>query len=91
MSWSAVTTDNVGTPILVDYYDIYRQTDPHFSPVLEDSIASTTKTFYDDFTSALKDTVTNHYYIVKAVDRIGRKSASSSTVGEFDINLINGE
>jgi hypothetical protein len=34
---------------------------------------------------------TNYYYIVKAVDALGRKSAESNKVGEFDHSLSNGE
>jgi hypothetical protein len=37
----------------------------------------------------LKDTGSNHYYVIKAVDSLGRKSTDSNKVGEFDISLIN--
>jgi hypothetical protein len=84
LSWSAVTEDEGGNPIAVDHYTIYRQPDPNFIPGPEDSIGSTTETFYDDPSSGLKDPGINHYYVVKAVDSGGRKSADSRTVGEFD-------
>lgn len=84
LSWSAVTEDQGGNPIAVDHYTIYRQADPYFSPGPTDSIGSTAETIYDDSTSALKDTGTNHYYAVKAVDSSGSKSVASNTVGEYD-------
>lgn len=86
--WSAVTEDTSGAPIIVEYYAVYRNADPNFSPDPSDSIGATTETFYDDLTPALKDTLVNHYYIVKAVDKMGRKSEDSNTVGEFDRYLI---
>jgi hypothetical protein len=88
LRWSAVTEDTSGAPSFVEYYTIYRNADPNFSPDPSDSIDSTVETFYDDLTPALKDTLVNHYYIVKAVDGAGRKSEDSNTVGEFDRNLI---
>jgi len=87
LSWSAVTEDEGGYPIVVDHYTVYRQADPRFSPSPADSIGSTTETFYDDPTPALKDPSVNHYYVVKAVDSAGEKSAASNTMGEFDIEL----
>ncbi len=88
LSWSAVTVDIEETPISVDHYIIYRGIDPDFSPGPSDSIAATAGTFYDDATAALGDPATDHYYLVKAVEA-GMKSADSSVVGEFDVNLIN--
>ncbi len=89
LSWSAVTVDTAGTPIVVDHYNIYRNADPNFSAVPSDSIASTAGTSHDDPTAALKDPGTNHYYVVKAVDSRGRKSVDSNATGEFDVELIN--
>jgi M6 family metalloprotease-like protein len=89
LSWSAVTVDTAGTLIVVDHYTIYRNADPKFSPDPADSMGSTTGTFYDDPTPALKDTDTNHYYVVKAVDVMGRKSGDSNKVGEYDKSLTN--
>ncbi len=88
LSWQAVTADEGGNPITVDHYTVYRHIDPRFVPVAGDSIGSTAETYYDDPAAALKDPGTNHYYVVKAVDSQGRKSADSSTVGEFDKTLL---
>jgi hypothetical protein len=89
LSWSAVTTDTAGAPITVDHYIIYRNSDPNFSPVPDDSVDQTTGLAYEDATPALKDTGTNHYYVVKAVDDQGGKSSDSNKTGEFDTSLIN--
>ena len=89
LSWSAVTMSEEGEPLVVDHYDIYRQAAPDFSPDPEDSIGSSTETSYDDLTAAVNDPGVNHYYVVKAVDSMGRKSADSNTVGEFDVEMVN--
>jgi immune inhibitor A len=88
LSWSAITEDIDGTPIVVDHYVIYRNADPGFSPLPGDSIGQTTAPSYDDPTPALKNTSTNHYYVVRAVDDQGRKSLDSNAVGEFDATMI---
>jgi hypothetical protein len=88
LSWLAVTEDEGGNPITVDHYTVYRHVDPHFVPVAGDSIGSTAETYYDDPAAALKDPGINRYYVVKAVDSQGNKSADSSTVGEFDKTLL---
>jgi alpha-amylase len=91
LTWSAITENIIGEPIVVDHYTIYRGIDPGFSPGSEDSIGSTSSTFYDDPTPALKDPETNHFYVVKAVDVTGEKSSDSNRVGEFDRVMINGK
>jgi hypothetical protein len=88
LSWTGIGEDIGGNPSIVEYYTIYRNADPIFSPGPGDSIGGTAETFYDDLTPALKDTLVNHYYIVKAVDSEGRKSADSNKVGEFDRDVI---
>ena len=88
LSWTPITEDTLGEPIVVDHYNVYRDDDPGFSPSSSDSIGTTADTFYIDFTPAVNDTSFNHYYVVKAVDPGGRKSADSNRVGEFDRGLI---
>ncbi|MCK4597440.1 FG-GAP repeat protein, partial [bacterium] len=68
----------------ISYYVVYRNTLPSGSG---DSLASTGDTQYTD-TGAVGDTSTNYYYTIKVVDTLGRKSAPSNKVGEFDIQLI---
>jgi N-acetylneuraminic acid mutarotase len=89
LSWTAVTADTAGKSIDVDHYTVYRDDDPGFSPGPSDSIGSTADTFYVDSTAAVKDTVFSHYYVVRAVDSGGRKSADCNRVGEFDRNMLN--
>jgi hypothetical protein len=91
LTWSAVTENLIGQPIAVNRYTVYRGDDPEFSPGTGDSIGSTTGTTYDDATPALKNPGVNHYYVVKAVDVSGTKSADSNRVGEFDKGMINGK
>jgi hypothetical protein len=88
LSWSAVTEDTSGAPIIVDHYVIYRNADPGFSPDPTDSIDSTVDAYYNDYTPALKDTLVNHYYVVRAVDYLGHQSDDSNRTGEFDTHLI---
>ena len=84
LSWSAVTEDEMGDPLVVDHYVLYRSANPGASPGPADSVASTSGLFYDDPTPALQDTTTNHYYIVKAVHGSGMKAHDSNVAGEFD-------
>jgi len=90
LSWSPVTEDISGHPLVVDHYIIYRSADPDFIPGLSDSVGSTSDTFYVDQTAAVNDTSMNHHSIVKAVDSAGRKSSESNRVGEFDRPVITG-
>jgi len=90
LNWTAVTEDEVGNPIVVDHYTIYRQTSPYFVPSAEDSIGGTAENFYDDTGAELKNPSINHYYVVKAVDSTGGKSLASDVVGEFDKTLQEG-
>jgi len=70
----------------ISRYVVYRSTDPS---VTGDSIAGALDTTYTD-AGAAGDTLSNHFYIVKAVDAAGNRSVESNRVGEFDRQLING-
>jgi len=83
LDWSPAT-DNKG----VDHYVIYRHTAPDFVPSEADSIGCAADTFFVDMSSAVGDTLVNHYYSVKAVDGAGNKSAPSRRIGEFDKRLV---
>ncbi|KPL19977.1 MAG: hypothetical protein AMJ92_00555 [candidate division Zixibacteria bacterium SM23_81] len=82
LSWTE-PYDKVG----VNRYVLYRSTAPIS---LGDSLVSITDTTYTDV-GAAGDTLFNYFYSVKAVDEAGNKSSESNKVGEFDINLANGE
>lgn len=89
LSWTAVTEDTTGKPVIVDHYTIYRSSAADFIPGAADSLAGTVNAFYIDTAAAVKDTLINHYYLVKAVDPDGRRSSDSNRVGEFDRRLKN--
>jgi serine protease AprX len=82
LQWTA-STDDVG----ISHYVIYRSDTPDYEPSHDDSLGSNTPTWYVDY-GAAGDTLTNHYYHVKAVDVSGKKSDDSNEVGEFDRHLI---
>jgi len=87
LNWSPVTVDQIGQPMVVDHYTVYRQTDPYSVPATEDSLGGTAECFFEDAGAALKDPGTNHYYAVRAVSSGGEKSEASAAVGEFDTML----
>ena len=63
LSWSAVTQDTSGIPLIVDYYRIYRSSNPWFTPSNENMVDSTSATLFID-------TISNQtvgYYKVTAV------------------------
>jgi len=75
LSWSE-PLDNIG----VSHYVIYRSTVPG---ELGDSLAVSSDIDYLDMGAAGNAGI-NYFYIVKAVDAAGNKSANSNQVGEFD-------
>ena len=89
LSWTAVTADTAGIPTSVDRYVVYRNIDPAFSTTPADSIGGTVELFYLDSTAALQNISINHFYVVKAVDSVGRRSADSNRVGEIDRGTLN--
>ena len=84
--WSPVTEDTAGCPAYIDYYVIYRDTKPYFTPGPSKVLATTTGTAYEDVDAA-GNTAINHYYVVNA--RVGPyESDNSRRMGEFDKYLI---
>jgi len=69
----------------LDHYVIYRSTDPGGTM---DSLAALSDTTYLD-PGAGGDPAGNFYYLVRAVDALGRKGPVSGRVGEFDVEVIN--
>jgi len=69
----------------LDYYIVYRAADPEGTM---DSLAATTDTTYLD-AGAGSNPSENYYYLIRAVDVLGRKGPESGRVGEFDIEVIN--
>ena len=86
LQWTAVTTDTAGGPESVQYYVIYRDEAPDFTPTASESLGSTSATDFPD-SSIYFSPMVNFYYLVRAVDVTGNKSAESDRVGEFDREL----
>jgi hypothetical protein len=86
LSWSAVTADTAGGPETVGRYIVYRGQAPDFVPTAAESLASTADLSFPD-SSVYFSPMVNFYYLVKAVDATGNKSAESVRVGEFDRDL----
>ena len=85
LSWSAVTVDLFGNPLVTDRYRVYRDT----ISVNWDgsrSIDSTTALSYVDSSGVVGDADINFYYTVTAVSR-GKESRHSKMLGEFDRHL----
>ena len=78
LTWNAVTTDTAGNPEEMAHYVVYRSTSPSFVPETSDSIAAVVhpETSYIDI-GALSGSQ-SYYYLVKAVDNAGNRSAQSN-------------
>jgi hypothetical protein len=87
LKWVPVTTSYQGNQQPVDYYVIYRDTVPSFTPGPAKQLATTTVTEYEDV-NASGNTAVNYYYYVNA-RKSGYESANSECVGEFDRFLQN--
>ena len=70
----------------LDHYIVYRGTD--FAGIM-DSLAATADTTYLD-PGAGGNPSENYYYLIRAVDVLGRKGPESGRVGEFDAEIITG-
>ncbi|MCK4597843.1 hypothetical protein KAU04_07365, partial [bacterium] len=84
-----VTMDTAGHSKAVEHYTVYRVTDPGAVIGDEDSLGATEETSLAD-PGAAGDTGVQYFYVVKAVDCDGTKSAESNRVGEFDKQMLNG-
>jgi hypothetical protein len=89
LEWSPVSLDTAGHPKTADHYIIYRITDPVAAIGDPDSVGTTSAEEYLD-QGAAGDTGVQYFYVVRAVDVDGLKSADSNRVGEFDRLLENG-
>jgi len=69
----------------IDHYVVCRSADPA-GPL--DSLSATADTTYLDI-GAAGSQGSNYYYMVKAVDALGRQSEASNMVGEFDVEVLN--
>lgn len=81
LEWSSID--------LADSYNIYRSTEPYFTPTEAELIVNLTKTSYLDETEGITgDPETNYFYTVTAVNQtefdLTFESDISDRVGEFD-------
>ncbi|MFC1683409.1 hypothetical protein ACFL0G_04305, partial [Candidatus Zixiibacteriota bacterium] len=83
LSWSPVTIDTAGSPVVVDHYVIHRDTTFDFAAGSANSLDVALGTAFDDVTAGDGDLTLNHYYLIRAVAG-GQKSQDSNRVGEFD-------
>ncbi|KPL19200.1 MAG: hypothetical protein AMJ92_04080 [candidate division Zixibacteria bacterium SM23_81] len=81
LEWSHAA-DNVA----IDHYVVYRATQPYFEATGGDSLGGTKGTSYLDL-GAAGDTLTNYFYVAKAMDPSRNLSEDSNQVGEFDASL----
>jgi len=86
LSWAAVTVDTAGGPETIASYIVYRGQAPDFTPTTVESLASTAGTSFPD-SSVYFSPMASFYYLVRAIDVTGNKSAESGRVGEFDREL----
>ena len=87
LDWSPISTDIWDRTEQVDYYVVYRHQEPDFEPSSTDSIGYSTTSSYLD--SGVRWTTQGLYYVVKAVDDSGNKSAASNKVGKTNKALVN--
>jgi hypothetical protein len=82
-----VTTDTAGNPKTMDCYVVYRNTAPDFVPTPGDSIGAVMHpdTTYTDAGVLL--TSGSYYYLIKAVDMEGHKSAKSNMAFKFNASF----
>lgn len=69
-------------------YNIYRDTDPDFSPTVPLVTGLTGTTYIDTDAGVVGDPIVNYYYVVTATVG-GVESTPSNRVGEFDVELLN--
>jgi hypothetical protein len=88
LTWSAVTEDQSGHPLAVDYYRVFRDTNRYFLPGDKTFLDSTEELSYlDTSCHHIKDPQKNCSYYVTAVAD-GLESVPCRVVGEIDQVLV---
>jgi hypothetical protein len=82
-----VTKDILGNLMQPDYYVIYRDTQPYFTPGPAKALASTADTTYIDANAGGNSSVSYFYYVNARKGTL--ESVHSRCVGEFDKVLLN--
>jgi hypothetical protein len=89
LEWSPVEADTNGNPLVIDYYQVYRDTLGFFDPG-SDPFTITIDTFLLDDTGVIGDSLVNYSYQVTAVAG-SKESEPSAAAGEFGRLVINSE
>lgn len=95
LTWPHIDADPQGNFLTVARYDVWRSTDPYFTPAGEPlaSVLPGTALVGDPikFTESVSIGAGTHCsYLVQAVSAIGRVSAASNRVGSFAFELVLG-
>jgi len=76
---------------LSDFYQIWDNPDPYFTPdTRNDAPLDTTTTTSYTHSNSLGDAAVNHFYTITAVNPCGAASGYSQRTGEFDFALTPG-
>lgn len=78
IAWAPVTTDTLGSPVVISYYAVYRDTSPSFDVTISDSIGYTVAPDTDFTDTGALNFAGSYYYLVKAVAASGLKSRKSN-------------
>jgi hypothetical protein len=85
LTWAPVTQDLEGAPILVDHYNVYRNTVAHYAVSGASFLGSTDSSPYDDLNVVGNPSV-NYFYRIVAISEGGQASPPSDPTGEFDFD-----
>jgi hypothetical protein len=89
LDWSPVSADTAGSPLMVDHYQVYRDTVTTFDPA-SDPVAVTTETFFLDDSGVVGDPDHGYSYRVTAVAGF-KESSASAGVGTFGKEVVPGK
>jgi hypothetical protein len=89
LDWSPVEKDTYNNPLMVDHYNVYRNTTGFFEPG-SDPFTTTAGTYYLDDSGVVGDSGTHYFYWVTAVAG-DKESEAPGGVGEFDRSLLTGK
>lgn len=92
LSWTQVTVDTLGAPMVVSGYGLWHSLDPYFLPGDTSSPSPTYNGLNLNYTDpGVSVSPDNYYYIVYALGPGGEQSANSNRVGEFTFGLAPGQ
>jgi hypothetical protein len=86
LTWSPVTLDVNGLPVSIDYYEVYRNTNPHYTTTGLIPVGFPSSNEFIDL-GILGNPAVNYFYRVVAVSLAGQSSEPSLPAGEFDFEM----